>query len=268
MKLTLFVIVVLAYCLAALAFYLTLVRPKLGGLGSAVWSRRVLIAAAVLHLADITYRSVVSRSCPIASAQFGLSLAALAAIGSFLIWARTDKRLALGVIVAPVGWALYVAAEFFANQYPQQYVPDWFISVHVTANLLSVGLFVVAATSAATYLVRSARLKTKRATIKQRVFPGLSTLESLSHGFFGLGVGLMTLGVVSGAVFASHLNRGGIVTVRIVLSYVCWFVAVAVVVGRRVIGWRGRRVAWGTLVAAVLAVVVVVLYALSTRGEP
>jgi ABC-type uncharacterized transport system permease subunit len=268
MKLAFFILVVLAYALASLAFYWTLVRPKSGSLWSASWSRRVLLVAWVLHFADIAHRSAVLGTCPVASAQFGLSLAALAAVGSFLVWARTDKQLSLGVIVVPIGWALFVAAEFLANEATRAYVPGWFIAVHVTANLLSVGLFVVAAAAAAAYLVQSTRLKSKRATARNRVFLGLSSLESLSHGFLGLGLGLMTLGVVSGAVFAARLSHGDVGSLRVVLSYVSWLVATLVVIGQRVTGWRGRKVAWGTILSATLAVVVVVLYAVAAGGRP
>jgi ABC-type uncharacterized transport system permease subunit len=263
MKLALFILAVLAYSVASLAFYLTLVRPKPGTFASAIWSRRALLASAVLHVTDISYRSAVTRTCPVTSAQFGLSVAALAAVGSFLAWARNEKQLSLGVIVAPIGCALFIASEFLANPETRSRVPAWFLAVHVTANLLSVGLFVVAAAAASAYLVQSTRLKSKRATVKHRVFPGLSSLEALSHGFLGVGLGLMTLGVVSGAVFAARLSQGGVASFRAGLSYVCWLVAAAVVIGQRVTGWHGRRVAWGTILSAVLAVGVVVLYALA-----
>jgi ABC-type uncharacterized transport system permease subunit len=114
--------------------------------------------------------------------------------------------------------------------------------------------------------VQSTRLKSKRATVKNVTFPGLSSLESLSHRLLGVGLGFMTLGVVSGAVFAEHLSHGGIDSLRVSLSYACWLVAAVVVVGQRATGWHGRRVAWGTILSAAFAVALVLIYALTTGG--
>jgi ABC-type uncharacterized transport system permease subunit len=266
MKVALFLAVVLAYSLATLAFYWALVYPEPKRFGSALWLRRSLLGLSGLHFADIAFRSAVTRTCPVASAEFALSLVALAAIGTFLGWARTEKQLSIGVVVVPVACAMFIASEFLGAYDSRLNIPGWFIAFHVSANLLSVGLFVLAAAAAITYLLQSSRLKAKRASVHGRQFLGLSGLEALSHRFLGIGLGLMTIGVVSGAVFAERLSHGGFTTVRVVLSYVCWFVAAVVVIGQRATGWHGRKVAWGTIVSAILAIGVVIIYALTSEG--
>jgi len=267
MQLAVLILAIVAYSFSTLTFYLTFVHSPANFSSRVRHSRATLIAAVVLHLADIVYRSVVTRTCPVTSAEFGLSLAALVSVVAFLVWARQDKLLALGVIVAPLGLGLFVASSVVESHEITPHVPAWFLAVHVTANLLSVGLFVVAAAGSIAYLLQSSRIKAKRATVGQAPFPGLSSLESLSHRFLGLGLGPMTIGVVSGAVFAERLTHGGMESLRIALSYVCWLVAAAVVLGQRITGWHGRRVAWGTIFAAVLAVGLVLLYAIM-NGSP
>lgn len=267
MQLVLLILAIAAYSVSSLVFYLMLVRATAGTFGKPGLARTTLWVAAGLHLADIGYRSAVTATCPVTSAQFGLSLAALIAVVVFLFWARQDRNLALGLIVAPLGCGLFVASSVLEGHEIQSNVPGWFLAVHVTASLLSVGLFVVAAAGALAYLVQSARLKAKRATINRAPFPGLSTLETLSHRCLAWGLGPMTVGVVSGAVFAERLSQGGLESLRIVLSYACWLIAASVVIGQRVTGWHGRRVAWGTVAAAALAVSLVFLYALMS-GRP
>lgn len=267
MQLVLLVLTLTAYGVAALVFYLKIVRATTGTFGHPGWARATLWSAAVLHLADIAYRSAVTATCPVTSAQFGLSLAALVAVVVFLLWARHDRNLALGLIVAPMGCGLFVASAVLEGHELQSNVPGWFLAVHVSASLLSVGLFVVAAAAALGYLVQSARLKAKRATISHATFPGLSTLESLGHRCLTWGLGPMTAGVVSGAVFAERLSHGGLESLRIMLSYACWLIAASVVIGQRITGWHGRRVAWGTIAAAAIAVLLVFLYTLMS-GRP
>jgi ABC-type uncharacterized transport system permease subunit len=161
---------------------------------------------------------------------------------------------------------MFVASEFLSVGDSRLDIPGWFIAIHVSANVISVGLFVIAAAAAVTYLLQSARLKAKRANVQGRTHLGLSRLETLSHRFLATGVGLMTVGVVSGAVFAERISHGGVATLRVALSYTCWLVAAAVVLGQRVTGWHGRKVAWGAIVAAILAIGVVVLYAMTAEG--
>jgi ABC-type uncharacterized transport system permease subunit len=264
----LFFLAVAAYFAATLAFYLSVLRPRTNRPEGLPAARRLLWLAVALQFADIGARSVVTRTCPVSSANFGLGVAALVATLTFLLWAKTEKQLSLGVVLAPVGLTLHVASLAFGRTQLHTRVPSWYLAVHVTCSLIGVGLFVLAAAAAVAYLIQSTRLKAKRASLKTMAFPGLTSLESFGHRCLGIGLGPMTLGVVSGAVFAERLSQSSGGTLRIVLSYACWFTAALVVLGQKVTGWHGRRVAWGTIVAAVLAVGSVLLYALTAGGQP
>jgi ABC-type uncharacterized transport system permease subunit len=77
----------------------------------------------------------------------------------------------------------------------------------------------------------------------------------------------MTLGIVSGAAFAERLTHGGVESLRIAMAYSCWLLAACIVVGQRLIGWSGRKLAWGALLVAAVTIAVVVLYALANGGS-
>jgi ABC-type uncharacterized transport system permease subunit len=257
---------VAGYLVSALLFYLALMRSPASAsyLG---WARRLLEVTSVVQATDIVVRSIVVHACPVQSAAFALSLAALVATAGFLVWAKRGRLLSLGLIVAPLSLGMFVASQVLLRQATAPAVPGWFLSLHVLANLAAVALFVLAAAAAIAYLFQAGRLKSKRPAAAKSAFPGLSSLESLIQRLLAFGLGPMTLGVISGAVFAERLSRGGMELVRITLAYACWLVVASLVAGHRLIGWNGRKMAWGAVTAAAIAVAVVVLYALAAEGH-
>lgn len=256
---------IVGYLVSALVFYIALVRVQVSA-AVVQWARRLLTGTLVLHGVDIGARSIATHSCPVMSAAFALSLASWVSVGGFLIWAKRGRLLSLGVVVAPLALGMFVASQALLGQDIDTDVPGWFLALHVLANLSAVALFVLAAAAAAAYLVQSGRLKSRRPVVSKSQLPGLSSLESLIQRSLALALAPMTLGVVSGAVFAERLSNGGMESVRIFLAYACWLVAAGLVIGQRLIGWNGRKLAWGAIAAAALALAVVILYAVSAGG--
>jgi ABC-type uncharacterized transport system permease subunit len=261
-----FALTMAGYLASALVFYSALVRSPVA-FSHLMGARRLLIVTTLVHATDIVLRSIVMHACPVMSAAFALSLTALTVSVGFLAWARLGRVLSLGVIVAPIAFGLFVASEVLMRRATTNDVPAWFLALHVLANLAAVALFVIAAAAATIYLLQAGRLKSKRPTLAGFAFPGLSSLETVIGRLLAWGLGLMTLGVISGAVFAERLSHGGIESARVALSYSCWLGAAGLVVGQKLIGWNGRKVAWGAVCVATIAVVVVVLYAVASEGH-
>lgn len=254
------------YLISALVFYLGLIRSP-ASTGTFHWARGLLAGTLTLHAVDIVVRSLAIRACPVQSAAFALSLAGVVTVGGFLVWAKQGRLLSLGVVVAPLALGMFVASQALLGQDIDTDIPGWFLALHVLANLSAVALFMIAAAAAIAYLFQAGRLKSKRAVVTKSAFPGLSSLEALIQRSLALGLGPMTLGVVSGAVFAERLSSGGIESLRIALAYACWLVVAGMVISQRLIGWSGRKVAWGAIGAAAIALAVVVLYTASTGGH-
>ncbi len=137
------------------------------------------------------------------------------------------------------------------------------LAVHVTSNVLGVGLFVISAGVAAAYLVQSARLKSKRADTGSRQFPGLLPLERLMRRLLLIGFVPLSLGIVTGAAFANRQDFGGVDAMRTVFAYGVWLLAGVMIFGGRIAGWRGRKIAWGNIIGAAASILVVLLYVFS-----
>ena len=129
------------------------------------------------------------------------------------------------------------------------------------ANLLGVALFLLAGGAAGLYLFAERRLKQKRPAKGRANLPALDTLDRAVHRFLVLGFPLLTLGVVTGTIWAKRLEMGAPEEVlRIVLGYATWLLIAMVLLLRVAAGWRGRRAAYGTLAGLGCALAVLGLY--------
>jgi ABC-type uncharacterized transport system permease subunit len=257
---------VIAYSAASTLFFLDLLRP--GGEATRQWAPRVLLVGALLHAAHVVTGSLLSRVCPVESLHFGLSFSALCAVGVYLVVYRRANLFATGAIVAPVALTFLVGAQFVGTDPGPEGISRPLLAVHITANVLGVGLFVVAGASGVLYLLIERRLRSKKSMSGGAKLPSLDALDRWTHRLLVAGFPLLSFGVVTGAVFSQELTGLGTAALaRTLLGYATWVVLAAVLMARRVAGVRGRRAAYGTLAGVVCVLLVVLVYALRPGGH-
>jgi ABC-type uncharacterized transport system permease subunit len=259
---------VIAYSAAATLFFVDLARRDAssragepGSLGR--FAPLALGIGAVLHATHVVTASLLSRVCPVESLHFALSLSALILTGVYLALRRRFRLHAIGAFVAPVALTFLVGAQFVGVT-PQrgQNLSKTLLALHVTANLLGVGLFLLAGAAGAFYLVQERRLKEKRFSGLSSKLPPLDALDSTEHRLLLAGFPLLTFGIVTGAVFVGSVGLpGGAESLRALLAYATWLLVAGVLVLRALAGWRGRRAAYGTIAGAVCVLLVILLYA-------
>lgn len=260
---------VIAYSASSTLFFLELARP--GGLGPrAAWAPRVLALGGAVHAAHIVTASLLSHICPVESLHFGLSFAALVAVGAYLLVYRRASLYALGAVVAPVALTFLVAAQFVGSGVDAEApLSRPLLMAHIAANVLGVGLFVLAGASGLFYLVQERWLRQKKTghALAGRL-PALDALDRATHGLLLAGFPLLTFGVVTGAAFSEKLGAmQGVELVRSLLGYATWILLAGVLVLRRTAGMRGRRAAYGTLAGVLCLLLVLVVYVVRTGGH-
>jgi len=258
---------VIAYSAASTLFFLDLARRD-ASLTRSVWAPRLLGLAAGLHAVHVVAASLLSRLCPVESLHFGLSFSALCAVSVFLLLHRRANLFAAGAIVAPVALTFLVGAQFVTAQAGEEGdISRSLLAFHIAANVLGVGLFVVAGASGVLYLFQERRLRHKRVGGGARL-PSLDALDRVTHRLLVAGFPLLTFGVVTGAVFSRQLeSSGGAAVARTVFGFTTWLVLAGVLVARRVAGVRGRRAAYGTLAGVLCVLLVVLVYAVRPGGH-
>ncbi len=256
-----------AYSAATLLFFLDLTRRE-GRPEAARWAPIALGIGAALHAAHVVAASLLSRVCPVESLHFALSLSALIAAGMYLVLRVRFRLQAIGAFVAPAALTFLVGAQFVSvSQAESPEISRVLLISHITANLIGVGFFLLAGAASAVYLVQERSIKEKRPTWLTAKLPPLDALDRTEHRLLLAGFPLLTFGVVTGAVFASRLgNATAPEMLRAALGYATWIVLAAVLISRAVLGWRGRRSAYGTLAGAVCVTAVVVLYVIRING--
>lgn len=254
---------VVAYSAAATMFFLELLRGAEAGVPGVLGPRLLMLGAAI-HAVHVIVASLLSRVCPVESLHFGLSLSALGAVVTYLALRKRLRLHALGAIVAPLALTFLIGAQFVSVPRSEADVPRGLLAFHIAANLIGLGVFLVAGGSSALYVVLERRLRQKKLGLSATSsrLPPLETLDRAAHRLLLAGFPLLTFGVVTGAVFTQKVAEGGSVAVfRTVLGYATWGLLAAVLLLRQVIGLRGRRAAYGTLAGVACVVVVLLVYA-------
>ncbi len=257
---------VIAYSAASTLFFLDIARRDASVVRS-IWAPRLLAVAAGLHALHVVAASLLSRLCPVESLHFGLSFSALCAVSVFLVLHRRTNLFAAGAIVAPTALTFLVGAQFVATDAGKEGdISRSLLAFHIAANVLGVGLFVVAGASGVLYLFQERRLRHK--LVGGARLPSLDALDRVTHRLLVAGFPLLTFGVVTGAVFARQLeSSGGAALARTVFGFTTWLVLAGVLVARRVAGVRGRRAAYGTLAGVLCVLLVVLVYAVRPGGH-
>jgi cytochrome c-type biogenesis protein CcsB len=151
----------------------------------------------------------------------------------------------LGAVVSPLGFVLTLGAFVFYTQtrdLPPALHSAW-LPVHVTLAFLGNAVFGVAFSASLVYLVQERQLKGKKGRSFFRRLPSLETLDNLNYRILSWGFALLTLGILSGAVWAEYAwGHFWVWEPRPVLSLLTW-VLYAFLLHYRTAGWRGRRAA-------------------------
>ena len=258
---------VIAYTAASTLFFLELLKGDASA-SRAKYASRLLATGAVLHGAHVVTASLLSRVCPVESLHFGLSFSALIAVAAFLVLESRFRLHAIGAFVGPIALTFLVGAQFVGDASgASAELPRTLLALHIAANVLGVGLFLIAGVLGIAYVIEERRLKRKQVSPRALKLPPLDALDRATHRLLLAGFPLLTFGVVTGAVFSKQLGAAeGAELLRALLGYATWVLLAAVLVLRQVAGWRGRRAAWGTLAGVVCVLLVIALYIVRAEG--
>ncbi len=259
---------VITYSVAATLFFLELAR-KDGSAVRAQWAPRVLALAGTLHAVHVVTASMLSRVCPIDTLHFALSFTALIAVGAYLLLRERLRLYALGAFVAPIALTFLIGAQFVGTSSEAVHgVSRSLLMLHIAANVLGVGLFLIAGAAGCVYLVQERRLRQKKrvSSLGSRL-PPLDSLDRTTHRLLLAGFPLLTFGVVTGAVFTHQLtSENSAEFLRSFLGYATWLLLGGVLVLRKTSSFRGRKTAYGTIVGVVCMLLVMLLYVVRAKG--
>jgi ABC-type uncharacterized transport system permease subunit len=227
-----------------------------------VWAPRLVALGVPLHAAQIVVSSLVLKVCPVQGIHFALSVASMLAAGVYVA-ARTRFKIdVVGAFVAPMALTFLLASRLVAANVAEAHqFRSAILPFHVAANLMGVALFTLAFAAAVAYLVQERRLKQKKLDGVMQRLPPLDALDKAEHRFLILGFPMMTIGILTGTLWAKEVEAGGAAEItRAAFGYVSWSLFGLVLLLRAAAGWRGRRAAYGTIAGFGFALLVLLLY--------
>ncbi|MBK9656395.1 MAG: cytochrome c biogenesis protein CcsA [Rhodanobacteraceae bacterium] len=174
-----------------------------------------------------------------------LSLVAWAMATVMTITSAGSRARVLLAMIWPIA-LLAAAASALVPNATASALSGWQIRLHVVIALSAYALLSIAALQAVVVAWQERSLRRKHLSLALRALPPLSAMEELLFQYIIAGFALLTLTVLSGALFiedwmAQHLVH------KTVLTILAWVVFGMLIFGRWRFGWRGRTAVNWTL---------------------
>lgn len=187
----------------------------------------------------------------------GLALSLFAWQASLLLWvfALREPIHALGLAVYPVTAVCVLLGVAAPSPHPPSVPLGWPMQTHILLSLLAYGVLTLGAVQALALAIQHRRLHDHRPGGPLAGLPPLQTMETLLFRLLSAGFFLLTLAILSGALFVDDLFGQHLVH-KTVLSIAAWVAFAILLWGRWQYGWRGRvAVRWtlGAYIALILA---------------
>jgi ABC-type uncharacterized transport system permease subunit len=202
---------------------------------------------------------------------FAFALSAMFWLGACIYWIESFffPLEGLALLVLPLACIASLMPLAFGGVPVLPYAAAPMFKLHFIIANVAYGLFAIAALHAVLMLFAERRLHALRSALQSNgggwfagwldTLPPLLTLEKLLFRLIGAGFVLLTLTLVSGALFSEQLlGRPLTFDHKTVFAVLSWLMFGALLAGRQVSGWRGRaalRWVLASFVALLLAYV-------------
>jgi cytochrome c-type biogenesis protein CcsB len=210
-----------------------------------------LLAGFLSHTLGLAMLVSQIRQMPVTTLPQTFSLFAWAIVGSYLAFQVKFNIRILGTFVSP----LAVVFMLLSSAIPGRVIPNsqlfksFWLTLHVATMFIGMAIFALAFCAGIMYLLQERQIKSKNFGLLYRRLPSLEVLDSLNYVCLTFGFPLITIGLISGFVYAGavwqsywHWDP------KEILSVVTWLIYAVLLHERLAVGWRGRR-------AAIMAIV-------------
>jgi ABC-type uncharacterized transport system permease subunit len=237
------------YVLLAVHFWRIQQREPALPLGQAVRPHERIALFAVLGLhALILQREIFTPE----GMRFGFSIALALMLWLALLFYWVENLYArlegLQTLVLPIAALTACLPGFFPTQHLLENTSNPYFRAHFVMAMLAYSLFTLAALHAMLMAAAEKRLHNAHFSRTLIRLPPLLTMEALLFRLITVGFSLLTLTLVSGAIFSEAMfDRAFRFDHKTVFALISWDLFATLLVGRYYWGWRGRKAIRWTL---------------------
>ncbi len=247
MEATFVKITAVVYLLTAVSYFYFVFRKDTASKLPAL----ALASGLVFHTAALLVRYANEGFAAVALMGEALLFKSWLMVGVYLLIQLKYRLTVLGGIVAPLAFLMCVAALAFGKsgaEIPPGLESFW-LPLHVTLAFLGNAVFALAFGVSFIYLLQERHLKHKKMTALLKRFPPLESLDRLNLMLLVWGFPLMTLGILTGSLWAGiHWGDYWSWEPREISSGIAWLFYGAILHGRITAGLRGKKAALLTMV--------------------
>lgn len=252
MEYCVFTTALVVYCVSTAVFAVSMLvkRVALAKLAVAALGFAVLV-----HTVFILWHWAGSGISPVVNIYEALSFVAWAVSGSYLVFQAITKTRVLGAFVSPpVLLLMIIASAGIAGPGEiDRSLETYWVTVHVIFTLTGTAFFALACCAALMYLVQDRLIRKRKISDFSRLLPSLGDLDKISHVSVVWGFLLLTVGIVSGSLWArtawgDHLLWDA----KQVATLAAWVLCALLLHQRLAIGWKGKRAAYLSIGAFII----------------
>jgi len=221
---------------------------RIGRLGSAF-----MLIATLLLLAGVIFRGISANRVPWGNmyefsitGALSFSIAYLFALVKYKMrWLALPASLAILITIGTAVTLLYVPSAPLVPALKS----TWLV-IHVSAAIISGGVFLLANFIAGTYLILDRYEQKSARPVWMQKLPSLERLDNFSYRLIALVFPIWTFSVIAGAIWAEAAwGRYWGWDPKETWAFITWVAYAAYLHARVTIGWRGRKAAWLCLLA-------------------
>ena len=198
----------------------------------------------MIHTAALVYNLISTGHIPARNLHETLSVAGWAIICIFLVLQFKFNLKVLGIYAAPLA-SLIMAVSLVIPKTPVQdaeIFKSFWLFLHILFIFLGEASFALACGVGLLYLLQERAIKSKRPGFFFRRLPSLDLLDTIGYVCILTGFTLMTIGLITGFVYAKTIwGKFWSADPKEIWSVITWLLYAALLHGRLMIGWRGRR---------------------------
>ncbi len=201
------------------------------------------------HAAAIAVEAARIHRLPVTDVRSTLSFYAfLVTLAFFFVYLRY-RITSLGLFMLPLVFLLTLVAALHAERsFDSSAFRGGWLLIHIGSTILGYTGFFLTFVAAVMYLMQEKELKSRKPRAFYYRLPSLEVLDELYYRSLVFGLPFLSLGMVTGFVWATRTWKGPWeLDPKILASLVTWVIYLVLFSTRVSGGWRGRRAAYGAI---------------------